>query len=160
MARNIGNAIGVFFLDILKIYENCGTTAGMQRHRKRNTVPCDDCRLAYRKHVRDRKEFNMVYDYGTECYLCGKEIDFKAPRQVGDDGWELSFHIDHVIPKTFGGSDDISNLRPAHGLCNIRKSNIGLKDYLTVHHPERLFILKSVDHEIVPQIKRSSFANL
>ena len=141
------------------LYENCGTTAGYQRHRKYNTEPCNDCRSANNRNIRNRKQFNITYDYGTDCYLCGDPIDFAAPRQVGDPGWEKSLHIDHVIPKKFGGPDDIENLRPAHGLCNVRKSNIGLKDYLSAYHPERLYTLKGINHEIVPQ-KRVNYANL
>jgi 5-methylcytosine-specific restriction endonuclease McrA len=44
--------------------------------------------------------------YGTTCWICG---------QPG------AGQVDHVIPVALGGSDDIANLRPAHGWCNNRR---------------------------------------
>jgi len=31
--------------------------------------------------------------------------------------------IDHVIPIVKGGPDTLNNVRPAHGLCNIKKKD-------------------------------------
>lgn len=64
--------------------------------------------------------------YGIVCHLCNLEIDLSAPRSqkagVGS-GWELGLQLDHVTPLSLGGSDLIVNIRPSHGICNIRKSN-------------------------------------
>ena len=46
--------------------------------------------------------------YGNACHLCGKK---------GADT------IDHVIPRSVGGSDRLTNLRPAHRSCNSTKGN-------------------------------------
>lgn len=46
--------------------------------------------------------------YGTTCWLCHKPI-------IGQ------VSPDHVIPVAHGGADDISNLRPAHLICNVRR---------------------------------------
>lgn len=50
------------------------------------------------------------------CYLCGNDIDYtlKSP-----DPW--SFEIDHIIPLTLGGTDDLDNLGPSHRQCNRNK---------------------------------------
>ena len=49
------------------------------------------------------------------CYICGK---------VGADS------VDHVVPKAKGGTDDPSNLRPAHmHPCNRAKSD---RDYAPI----------------------------
>lgn len=51
----------------------------------------------------------VVWDkHGRVCYLCGK------------DGADT---IDHVIPLIKGGTNDTSNLRPAHLKCNYEKGN-------------------------------------
>jgi 5-methylcytosine-specific restriction endonuclease McrA len=36
---------------------------------------------------------------------------------------KMGLTVDHWIPLSKGGSDDMSNLRPAHWICNRRKSN-------------------------------------
>lgn len=68
-------------------------------------------------------EEQMLSKYGSICYLCNEEIDFKAPRQCGKPGWERSFWIEHVVPVSKGGPDTLDNVRPSHGLCNLNKSN-------------------------------------
>jgi 5-methylcytosine-specific restriction endonuclease McrA len=59
--------------------------------------------------------------WGTDCYLCNEPIDLEANRQVGHVGWERGLHLDHVIPISAGGPDLVSNIRPTHGGCNVRK---------------------------------------
>lgn len=65
----------------------------------------------------------VLQTYGTDCHLCGYPIDLNAPRLAGRPGWELSLHIDHVVPMSKGGHDALENVRPAHGKCNVVKSN-------------------------------------
>lgn len=52
------------------------------------------------------------------CYLCSEPIDMSLPRTS-----KLGATIDHVIPITKGGTDDLDNLRLTHWTCNVRKSN-------------------------------------
>lgn len=53
------------------------------------------------------------------CHICGRPIDFTLPPTH-----PLSFHVDHIIPISRGGSVyDIDNLAPAHRICNMKKSN-------------------------------------
>ena len=66
-------------------------------------------------------ESQVISTYGTNCNICGLEIDFNATRQVGKNGWQMALHIDHLIPISKGGSDTLENVRPTHGLCNLRK---------------------------------------
>lgn len=61
--------------------------------------------------------------YGTACHICGLEIDLDAPKKTGVDGWSNGLHIDHVQPISKGGPDTLENVRPAHGMCNVRKSS-------------------------------------
>lgn len=44
------------------------------------------------------------------CAYCGNRIS-------------LDFHIDHIIPASRGGSDDIENLVPSCQLCNLTKND-------------------------------------
>lgn len=61
--------------------------------------------------------------HGTDCHICKLPIDFNAPRLPGKHGWELGFHIDHLIPISKGGPDTLQNVKPAHGRCNISKGS-------------------------------------
>jgi 5-methylcytosine-specific restriction endonuclease McrA len=66
-------------------------------------------------------ELQVIALHGGNCYLCGLGIDFMAPRKCGVEGWEQGLHIDHLVPLAKGGSDTLENVRPTHGLCNLRK---------------------------------------
>jgi 5-methylcytosine-specific restriction endonuclease McrA len=71
-------------------------------------------------------ESQVIASYGDVCYLCGLGIDLLAPRKCGIDGWENGLHIDHVLPISKGGADALENVRPTHGLCNLKKyANVG-----------------------------------
>lgn len=56
---------------------------------------------------------------GRTCYLCHKEI-------CDWDG--AAMHIDHVRPRSQGGSDEVHNLRIAHPTCNLRKGDRALSE--------------------------------
>ena len=58
---------------------------------------------------------------GSNCHLCGGEINLDAPHIVGEPGWETYPHIDHVIPLSLGGSDTLDNVKIAHAKCNLDK---------------------------------------
>ena len=67
-------------------------------------------------------EEQVLEKWGTDCYLCGEPIDMDAPRRVGKPGWERGLHMEHVIDIADGGRDDLENVKPSHGLCNLKKS--------------------------------------
>lgn len=66
-------------------------------------------------------ELDVIELYGSKCHICFVEIDLEAERRVGRKGWEKGLHIDHLIPIIDGGSDSLENVRPSHGLCNLKK---------------------------------------
>lgn len=47
---------------------------------------------------------------GNTCYLCGQPADTDDP-----------FEIEHVKPRSAGGTDDLDNLALAHRSCNRTK---------------------------------------
>jgi 5-methylcytosine-specific restriction endonuclease McrA len=63
----------------------------------------------------------MLLLYGTDCYLCSEPIDMTVSGKTNLAGWEQGLHIDHVQPLSKGGPDSLANVRPAHGLCNLKK---------------------------------------
>jgi len=60
----------------------------------------------------------VVRMYGSDCAVCEKPIDLTLKRTSA-----MGLTVDHWIPLSKGGSDDITNLRPAHWTCNRKKSN-------------------------------------
>jgi len=63
----------------------------------------------------------LVERDGPDCFLCGEEF-----------GKNQKMTIDHWIPKSAGGSEDLDNLRLAHKICNVRKSDLIPQDDNTV----------------------------
>lgn len=67
-------------------------------------------------------ENEVLETYGSICHICGIAIDLKAPRTATKGkNWQLGLHIDHVIPLSKGGADNLDNVRPAHAHCNLKK---------------------------------------
>ncbi len=67
----------------------------------------------------------VVSQYGNVCHICQEPIDIKLPRTS-----RLGLTVDHVIPLSKGGTDTMDNLRPAHWICNNRKSNKPLEEVI------------------------------
>jgi 5-methylcytosine-specific restriction endonuclease McrA len=75
--------------------------------------------------------------HGVSCVDCGVQgTHFAVERKHPYEGWHLNLYgikgrkrnevmitSDHVVPKSKGGADDLSNRQPMCFNCNIRKSN-------------------------------------
>ena len=55
----------------------------------------------------------VIAAYGPVCVHCGRRIDLTVP---STDPAGLS--LDHLIPRSRGGGDELENLRPSHLHCN------------------------------------------
>lgn len=122
------------------------------RCKARNGTACDLCKAKAAEYMRNKKhepkykeyrrghnrrrdrrvrangfEFYRIQDvldrWGYDCHICKAPINFKAPRQCGDPGWEEGFHLDHVIPLSKGGKDIVENVKPAHAKCNVLRGD-------------------------------------
>lgn len=64
-----------------------------------------------RKGLSERVRDLVITRDGYVCGLCGLEVP------------EDDVHMDHIVPRSLGGSDALSNLQVAHSACNMRKGN-------------------------------------
>jgi hypothetical protein len=60
----------------------------------------------------------VVRQYGSSCHICKEPIDLELARTH-----RFGLTVDHVIPVNKGGNDELDNLRPAHWICNVKKSD-------------------------------------
>ena len=59
-----------------------------------------------------------IQRYGfIRCEICGEEINTKTKSK------KKRLSIDHIVPKSRGGSNDIDNLQLSHCKCNSDKNN-------------------------------------
>lgn len=59
------------------------------------------------------------------CHLCHEKVDLSTYGQIGLYGRETA-SIDHLVPQSWGGTDEHENLRLAHQGCN---SHRGVEDF-------------------------------
>lgn len=64
---------------------------------------------------------------GWRCRLCGDRL--ARTRQVPHPKAPT---VDHIVPRSLGGSDNAANLQSAHFRCNALKSNTGAGDQLAL----------------------------
>lgn len=70
--------------------------------------------IARGRPVRLRKHLPvLIARQGGLCGLCGEPLGEITPK----------IHVDHVVPRSFGGNDELDNLQAAHRRCNIAKGN-------------------------------------
>jgi CRISPR/Cas system Type II protein with McrA/HNH and RuvC-like nuclease domain len=61
----------------------------------------------------------LIEKYGNLCWYCGIPLEL-----------ENEAHIDHIIPQSIGGSDDLDNLALSCGMCNRAKFNKDVSVFL------------------------------
>ena len=83
---------------------------------------CDDCvSLSSRRGVRLSVRKRVWRRDNNRCWLCGLGTDMND-RSWGTTGPKYPT-VDHLVPRSLGGSDDVTNLRTAHALCNARRGS-------------------------------------
>ena len=95
-----------------------------RRHRDAWSRNRDDPEYLERRRARDRRRYRRMGGQGYQrhrgtlvlrqqfaCAICGGPLD----RELA--------HVDHIIPVSRGGGNEIENLQAVHATCNRRKGN-------------------------------------
>ena len=101
-----GKCSGYYFIDtsIVDVIESSGESESKRKIKH--------------KRFSNRKRRSIYEKTQGHCYLCGELVKFN------------SFEVDHKIPLSKGGTDDISNLYCSCHKCNKIKRNIYYEDFM------------------------------
>ena len=98
-----------------------------------NRVYHDECRIQARRHknrVKNVRRQNAKVEPGRidvfviaerdnyVCHICNELVDMSVPRTS-----KFGATLDHVFPLSLGGLDVEENVKLAHWVCNVKKSN-------------------------------------
>ena len=70
----------------------------------------------------------LISWHGAVCWICGLQEPGWPGNPNPQNGAYSSCTRDHVVPKSKGGSNELSNLRPAHRYCNGYRGDRDLTD--------------------------------
>jgi len=71
-------------------------------------------RLRSRGRITGDTRYDVLYRANFRCQACGV---------AASDGEDVRLEVDHIVPKSWGGSDDLDNLQVLCAACNTSKSN-------------------------------------
>ena len=84
------------------------------------------------KSISINKRLRILERDNYTCQICGKKVKGIDSQTYDDD----SHNIDHIIPKSKGGTDSYDNLRVLCRKCNLSRHNTSFNDF------EKIFINK------------------
>lgn len=113
----VQRALDVFQrLDMIELVDNTYMVSNWLKYQSGDKL--EDIRAKGAKRQREFRErqraLHLISYNGEKCVYCGNDAET----------------VDHIIPKSFGGTDDKSNLVPACKSCNSTKKNKTLADFL------------------------------
>ena len=119
-------------------FKNCKSCGKLCTMRNWNASRCSPCQILFewesdKKYEQNRKcsKVGGLIPYIGErdlwrCSICSTKVMSKI--YLAQDKWSPT--IDHVIPVSQGGTDDLANLKLAHMICNAKKGKFGGNEQL------------------------------
>ena len=110
---------------------SCTRCGGILRENKTCKKCVSEYGKAYIKRTKRRARFRVgvcqaLYERDKSCCLCGKDFV------------EGDFEIDHVLPKSRGGSSEFDNLQLLCPTCNKSKHTMTTKEY--INHCKKIYL--------------------
>ena len=99
-------------LKLPKGHYKCKTCRKIFRYESKNVVRCQLCRIADAKDLR-RLLPDLISDQGGLCACCGMRLPAPMTAEI---------HVDHIYPRSRGGTDERGNLQALCSTCNRRKN--------------------------------------
>lgn len=84
--------------------------------------------------------------YGGICPKCGRNLSLKNPKS------KSYLTLDHIVPKSRGGTNNLGNLQPLCAACNYNKAN-NMKDIQFRLNEDFLYISKDGENNYDNRIK-------
>lgn len=69
-----------------------------------------------RNSAQRQRDRDAIRRTGQSCHICGAAIDYSLHYLD-----PMAFEVDHLVPLSKGGADDLSNKKAAHRSCNSAK---------------------------------------
>ena len=86
----------------------------------------------FSRRISQRLRAQVLDRNGSTCQMCGRGIGDEF-----EDGSRVALHVDHIVNKSEGGTDEMSNLRT---LCS--RCNQGAKDIVTAPESQKWLLGK------------------
>jgi hypothetical protein len=100
----------------------------------------------------DRAKFHAIHDERVreqvwavtegKCFYCEVALVRGTECQAGDDRANV-FHVDHLVPKSAGGPDHLTNYVPSCQTCNISKSDKPVAVFMASRRQPKLTLVAS-----------------
>lgn len=133
------------------VCETCSTSFDRNTLAQKTCLECraDRLRAEKKSHKLKRKDLlkasmtvweksklstRAIWKRDSKCYLCGRETVIGAAHEATD---ELYANADHIVPLSRGGKHCVENLRIACRKCNLAKSDMTEKEFLSLPPSER-----------------------
>lgn len=97
-------------------------------------LPAERSDIKFQRGISQKLRAEVFDRNGFTCQMCGKtpgEIDPETGRKV-------RLHVGHIVDKSLGGRDELSNLRTLCSTCNQGAKN------LTMEKPSKIWLLSQV----------------
>ena len=124
-----------FDIQCLKMQAQGATEARTAAHKRLSE-------LTERTSIHPETRERVLAATGGRCYYCDVEL-VRCAVELQPNDTRRVYHIDHLVPKSVGGSDHICNYVPSCGPCNTSKSDKPYIEFVRDKHPRLKLVVSA-----------------